>query len=145
MTAENDARQYFAPEPSATEKALRDRFVEEYVKDWHPINAAIRTGFNITFANEYAPIFLGEPYVQRKIIEYKNKPREDDADRKESVKAKIEAALEAALACGDPKVSVAAAAKLGEMHGLMQAPDRSGEVLNQVVDKFKKLATVLPD
>jgi len=145
MNVENDPRQNFAPEPSAQQKALWDRFVQEYVLDWQPVTAAIRCGFNVTFANEYAPIFLGEPYVQRKIAEYRTKPREDDATRRDSVKAKIEAALEAALACGDPKVTVAAAAKLGEMHGLMQAPDRSGEVLGQVVDKFKKLAAVLPD
>lgn len=145
MADEKDPRSLFAPEPTERQKALWDLFVAEYVKDWIGVQAAMRVGFNLTYAKEFAPIFLSEPYVQRKIMEFKTTPLEDEAGRRERMRAEIEAKLRANMNCGDPKVEVAAATKLGEMNGLMDSPDRSGEELNTLVDAFQKIAKVLPD
>lgn len=46
------------------EKAVRDQFVTEFLKDRNSYLAAIRCGFIGTFAIEYAKRFMGEPYVQ---------------------------------------------------------------------------------
>lgn len=55
------------PEPEGREKALRDVFVREYVKDYNPVLAAIRCGFMRAFAEEYAVKFMAESYVIKRI------------------------------------------------------------------------------
>jgi hypothetical protein len=140
-----DPNSFLEPKPTPGELALWDRFVAEYVKDFRPIAACIRVGFNATFAEAHAPVLLGKPYIQRKILEYKSTPVEDDKDRIAAMRKRVESTFLAAMECGDPKVAVAAAAKLGEMHGFMEAPDKSGEELKEVVNFFKDVAKALPD
>lgn len=50
---------------------LRILFVEELVKDWNQINAAMRIGFNQEAAKEESAKFLAEPAVQKLIEEYR--------------------------------------------------------------------------
>lgn len=146
MTDLPDPSQFLEPQPTEQQKALWDKFVYEYVKDFHPIAAAIRVGFNMNYAQEYSRLFMGYPYIQRKIMEYKSKPPEtDDPDKLAKIRQRIESVLIGAMECGDPKVQVAAAAKLGEMHGLMEAPDKSGDELNKLVNAFKDIAKAVPD
>lgn len=57
------------PELNEREKALRDLFVDEYLKDYDPYRAALRCGFMASFAKEYAARFMSEPYVQKRISE----------------------------------------------------------------------------
>ena len=61
------------PPPSAdlstSERELRDRFIEEYLKDYDQTTAAIRIGFPMSFARTYAERFMTEPYVRQKISE----------------------------------------------------------------------------
>jgi hypothetical protein len=118
-----DPNSFLEPKPTPGELALWDRFVAEYVKDFRPIAACIRVGFNATFAEAHAP----------------------DKDRIAAMRKRVESTFLAAMECGDPKVAVAAAAKLGEMHGFMEAPDKSGEELKEVVNFFKDVAKALPD
>ena len=47
------------PEPFGQEKALRDLFVQEYIKDFDPFQACLRVGFQAAFAVEYAKKFMG--------------------------------------------------------------------------------------
>ena len=54
---------------SKTERALRDRFVDEYVKDYDAFNAALRIGYAEAFAIQYSQQFLREPYTQKRISE----------------------------------------------------------------------------
>lgn len=51
------------------EKALRQRFVAEYLEDYDAIGAAIRLGYQEAFAQQYAKQFLTEPYTLKLIKE----------------------------------------------------------------------------
>ena len=51
------------------EKALRQRFVAEYLADYDAIGAAIRLGYQEAFAQQYAKQFLTEPYTLKLIKE----------------------------------------------------------------------------
>lgn len=140
-----DPRSFMEPAPSAGQKALWDQFIDEYVKDWSPIAACLRVGFNAVYAQEYGKVFLGQPYVQRKIMEYKLKPAIAEKDALEIARKRIESKLLELMECGDAKVMATATKTYAEMNGLMVAPDRSGEALEKLVDHFQKTATVLPD
>lgn len=140
-----DPRSFMEPQPTESQKALWDQFVAEYVKDWNPIASCMRIGFNIIYAKEYGGVFLGKPYVQRKIMEFKNSPAVPEKDALDIARARIEAKLIELMECGDAKVMATATKTYAEMKGLMQAPDRSGEALEALVDHFKETAKVLPD
>lgn len=56
-------------ELSAAEKLVRDRFVEEYLKDYDQLGAAIRLGYSEAFASQYATKFMAEPYVRNAITD----------------------------------------------------------------------------
>ncbi len=145
MAEETDLRINFERAPTAVEKALWDSFVTEYCKDFHQTNAAVRVGFNLTFAIEYAKIFMAQPYVQRKIAEYKSAAApEDEADEILRDKTRIVNTLRMAMESGDTKAAVTAAKVLAGIRGLDQAPDRSGEELRNLVDAFKEVAKVVP-
>ena len=49
------------------EQAQRRRFVAEYLVDYDPLGAAIRIGFAKGYAEQYAGIFMQEPFT-RKLI-----------------------------------------------------------------------------
>ena len=51
------------------EKALRRRFVAEYLADYDSVGAAIRLGYQEAFAQQYAKQFLAEPYTLNLIRE----------------------------------------------------------------------------
>ena len=51
------------------EKALRQRFVAEYLADYDSVGAAIRLGYQEAFAQQYAKQFLTEPYTLKLIKE----------------------------------------------------------------------------
>lgn len=140
-----DPRSFMEPVPTESQKALWDQFIAEYVKDWNPISACMRIGFNVVYASEYGKVFLGQPYVQREIMKFKLKPEEPEKDALEVARKRIEAKLVELMECGDPKVMAAATKTYAEMKGLMVAPDRSGEALEKLVDHFKETAKVLPD
>jgi hypothetical protein len=70
--AENDSGRYWDPlvmqqALSPQEKALRDKFVTEYLVDYDAWAACIRVGFLKSVAIEYAGHFMQEPYVQQQI------------------------------------------------------------------------------
>ncbi|QDP52348.1 MAG: hypothetical protein Unbinned4162contig1001_48 [Prokaryotic dsDNA virus sp.] len=50
-----------------SEKKLRDRFVEEYIRDYSHYSAAVRIGFQGEDAMQMAKQFMDEPYVIRLI------------------------------------------------------------------------------
>jgi hypothetical protein len=55
------------PELSEREKALRDKFCEEYIKDENEYKACSRVGFAAAFVPEMAKLFMRESYVTKKI------------------------------------------------------------------------------
>ena len=135
---------YFDPEPTEQEKLLWDRFVEEYVKDYNPVEACIRVGFNLNFAVEYAKVFMTKPYVQKAIMAHKQAPVEEQ-DHLAKVKAMIESTLMECMQNGQPSTRVIAAKTLASIHGIDQSPNRAGEELDKLVDAFKKVAKNLPE
>lgn len=134
----------FEAPPTPTEKALWDRFVAEYVKDYDAFKACLRIGFLESFAQEYARTFLAKGYIQRAIANHKNNPTQP-ADQLESDRALIMATLREACHHGPYQSRALAAKTLGGMHGIDKAPDRSGEQLEKLVDAFTNMAKVLPD
>ena len=141
----DEPKYIYEPQPTEAQKALYDKFVDEYIKDFNGLQAAIRTGFNLTYAREYAPIFLGYPYVQRRIDELKSKPKEANVNHVDEVRQLVESTYRMVIASGDPKAAVTAATKLAEMNGLMVPPDKSGEELDKLVNAFKEVAKAVPD
>lgn len=93
--AENESGRYWDPLVmqqvlSPQEKALRDRFVTEYLVDYDAWAACIRVGFLKSVAIEYAGHFMQEPYVQQQIAlrqqsEAEN-PKAADAQEKRLIK-----------------------------------------------------------
>lgn len=136
---------YMDNEPTPQQKALWDKFVEEYVKDFNSVEAAMRIGFNVTFAVEYGRIFLGQPYVQRLIMKKKMEPVPETEDEVQKDKSLIIATLRETMLNGQPATRVVAAKTLAGIHGLDQAPDRSSEELEKLVNAFKDVAKHLPD
>lgn len=143
-----DPLAFMEPKPSAAEEALWTKFVDEYMKDFNPISACLRVGFRLDFAQEYAKSVMTKPFVQRLILQRKSQPATEDESEKGRVaqlRARVEAVFIQAMETADAKTAVAAAAKLGEMHGFMEAPDKSGDELKDLVEGFKAVAKALPD
>lgn len=77
---------------SANERAVRDKFVKEYLYDYNQVEAAIRIGFPASFAASYAERFMGEPYVLQKIAEAELADA-DELEQLETDRRRIRAAL----------------------------------------------------
>lgn len=114
-----------APDLSKQERALRDRFVDEYLVDYSPLNAARRVGFSNAFAKEYAERFMTEPYVRQRIKQLETSGQVDEEDLEEYNKKRIRAQLmrEAHDQFSTGSARVAALGKLMSMYG-MDAPTR---------------------
>jgi len=76
-----EATQY-APSLTEHERDLRDRFVSSYLEDFNEVRAAIRIGYAESYAREFGPRFMREPYVLNKLAEeQKRLGITDDKDR----------------------------------------------------------------
>lgn len=79
------ADQAMVQDLTTREREIRDRFVDEYFHDYDPIAAAMRCGFMHGFAQDYAKVFMREPYVQQQIKERQLAPitkEEDEIDKR---------------------------------------------------------------
>ncbi|ARB11146.1 terminase small subunit [Pseudomonas phage JG054] len=131
------------PELSEQEKALRDLFVQEYVKDFDPFQACLRVGFQAAFAVEYAKRFMSEPYVLRRIAELqRSTPENEDAQSRED-KALVLSVLRQAAQNGPYASRVQAAAKLASILGL-DRPDGGEEGEQALIDAFREFAARAP-
>lgn len=112
------------PELTFREKALRDKFVKEYLQDYDQVAAAMRIGYPKSYAREFAARFMEEPYVAKKIKELEQAVTEEDI---ESERRRIKAGLVREANYFGPGASqaarVAALSKLAQMAG-MDAPTR---------------------
>lgn len=136
---------FFEPAPTPGEKALYDQFVTEYIKDYNPVEACVRVGFGMTFALEYAKLFIAKPYVQRALAEHRNKPPEDEKKQEEQDKAMIISVLRECAMNGQGATRVAAARALASIRGLDVQPDKTGDALEKIAEEFRNLAKELPD
>ncbi len=131
------------PELSAQEQALRDVFVQEYLKDFDPFQACLRVGFQAAFAVEYAKKFMGEPYVHRRIVELQRlTPENEEAQSKED-KALVLSVLRQAAQNGPYTSRVAAASKLASILG-MDRPDGGEKDEQALIDAFRDFAQRAP-
>lgn len=81
---------------TSEEQALRQTFVEQYLLDFNPINAALRCGFASSVAGQYSAKLMQDNYVQwliaqKKIVQPESK--DDLLENKDLRKRKIISAL----------------------------------------------------
>ena len=111
---------------SAGAKALRDRFVKEYLNDYDAVAAAGRIGYARQFAREYSYRFMQEPYVLQQIKNAETSIEDGESD--EAMKKRIMTGLIREANYRGPGCSqsarVAALSKLASIAG-MDAPTRS--------------------
>lgn len=115
------------------EKALRQRFVAEYLADYDSVGAAIRLGYQEAFAQQYAKQFLAEPYTLKLIREKEAEfgiLTEDDQHRK-----KIVAGLyrEAHSRFNSGSARVAALTQLAKIIGI-EAPVKTQQEVRVTTD-----------
>jgi hypothetical protein len=120
----------FEPEMGEREKALRNRFVDEYLVDYSPLNACRRLGFQNAFAKEWAEKFMTESYVQKRIREIQHAPV-DEHDLEEFNRTRIINQLmkEAFSPLNTGAMRVAALSKLMSHYG-MDAPTKIQQDVN---------------
>lgn len=76
-----DPQKMEPPALTEAEMAVRDLFVDQYVKDNDPYRACIRMGFLAAFAPDQAKLFMADGYVLRKLAylqQQANNPSEQD-------------------------------------------------------------------
>lgn len=124
-------------EPALTEQemAVRDLFVNEYVKDFDAYRACIRMGFLSAFAIDQAKTFTADGYVLRKIAFLTTRPKtaseQDKAEMLENVRW---------LAFNGPPAVRASASKIYmEAQGYLKGDGTAEE------EMIAKLASVLSD
>jgi hypothetical protein len=101
------------------ERALRVKFVREYLVDYDARLAAMRCGFMSTFAEDYANKFMLEPIVQQLIKEYEHDSGIDNQDDRD--KQTVKATLRREMQQGSPASRVSAANTMAKLLG-MEAP-----------------------
>jgi phage terminase small subunit len=122
----------FARDLTNAEKALRDRFVNEYVVDFSAQNAATRIGYSADYAYDMARKFMQEPYVLQKIKEAKAESGMlTDTDEH---KRRIQEMLYTEAAIGRNKV--AALNSLKDLLGLNAPTTQRVEVTNKQPVQF---------
>lgn len=122
------------------EVALRERFVEEYFVDYDAFKAAIRCGFQPTFAAEWHKRLFQDVYVQRRMAEERAKKRKIDD---EMARARADSNLEQLTYIGSEASRVAALRLLYDSKGWTKA-DTTGDAAQDLVDAFKDIAQRLP-
>jgi hypothetical protein len=110
---------------TASERALRDQYVREYLIDYDALAATTRVGYRASMAKEYSIRLMQDPYVLQQI---RLKQAADEDETPEVMKKRIMAGLIRESNYRGPGCSqaarVAALAKLASIHG-MDAPTRT--------------------
>lgn len=112
------------PDPQGREAEIRWQFVQEYMFDRNPIQAATRMGLTGKFAISWAETFMQEPYVLRMIKEQEVVFAERFANKDPAIMSRIVNSLftesQTAVKCS---TRVAALSKLANMAGLDEEGD----------------------
>lgn len=159
-----DANELLTCEPHLTteDKALRDRYVSEYLKDYNNLNAAVRMNYTEENAVEFAKLMAQDPYVQRQITEA-NQSRctwigaptetasdyghDDDADKRRIVNRLFEEAY--AHGAGSSQTGrVSALKELARIYRLGEREEQADQVVTNVmivpgiasVDEWEQMA-----
>jgi transposase len=133
-----DARQLEQP-LTEQERLLRDHFVAEYLKDFNAYQAAVRIGFQATFAIDWARRLFECGYVQRKIQHMTRTQKMSD----DEARVLLENELLRIMQCGSDTARVAAIREYNAMKGWSK-PDGAADGAEALIDVFKDLAQRLP-
>lgn len=115
-----DNSNFYVPEFSPEEKAMRLCFVEEYLKDFDPVLACVRMGFHIEYAKQFSARFMEEPYTLKMIQD--NRLKSEAVDDVERDKNLIIQTLREAMQHGPYVSRVAASKALADIRGLNNQP-----------------------
>lgn len=130
----------FAPSLTSYERDIRERFVDSYMKDFNEVRACIRIGYQESYAREFGPRFMKEPYVLNLIAERKKnygKGADRDTARDEIVgMLKLEAQRENSMG-GTHAGRVSALVQLSKILGI-EAPAKV-EVTDTTAPKLDHL------
>jgi len=125
---------FYVPEFSPEEKAMRLCFVEEYLKDFDAVLACVRMGFHIEYAKQFSTRFMEEPYTLKLIQENRLKSAAvDDVERDKNL---IIQTLREATQHGPYVSRVAAAKALAEIRGMSKQPTGSDDNLIESLKAF---------
>lgn len=103
---------------SPAEKALRDKFVAEYLVDFDEYRAALRVGFLPSVAATYCKQFMSEGYVQREVARLQREQQSDPKSQLERDRELTLNTLRQAMQNGPYASRVAAASKMTAILGL---------------------------
>jgi hypothetical protein len=134
--AVEDLKQKLTP----SEQALRDLYVSEYMKDFDPFNAAIRCGFQASYASEWGKKLFQDSYVQSQIALLTRTPIE--ASEAES-RAMFENNLLYLMYNGSTATRVSATKAYGEFKGWSK-PDSGEDPEGALIDILKEFASRAP-
>jgi hypothetical protein len=135
--------QLCAAPPSEKEKALRDLFVSEYMKDFDAFQSALRCGFLPTFALEWGKKLFQEPYVQQQIAFLTRKPADNDAAQDAQDRALVENTLREAMQKG-PYGARATATRIFMEYKGWAKPDANADAEQSLIDVMKGFAQRAP-
>lgn len=141
MVASNPLN-WFAPgNISESEKVLRDLFVDEYLKDFDPVQACVRVGFQFSFAIEFSVKFMREPYVLRRIAELTRETPDNEERQAKEDRSLVLNVLRQAAQNGPFASRVQAASKLATILGMdKQENVDAGDALIQAFKQFSEHA-----
>lgn len=131
---------YLQKELDARQMALRDLFVQEYMKDFDPYKAALRLGFQFEHAAEFAREMQTCAYTQRQITEFN---RRLDATVQAAEDAALTNRLRQIAMTGRDSASVSAAKLLLEMKGLLKK-DEPVDAAVELIAQLRDFARVAP-
>lgn len=144
--AANDTPNFWDPslmqgDLSPNEKALRDLFVTEYLKDHDPMRAAQRCGFIKSVAAQYADELMHCPYVQKQIAAHHEKQSADPEAAKKAIKLSL--MREAHNPFSPAAARVAALAQLAKIEG-MGEKDNDESAEQALIEAFRSMAQKVP-
>lgn len=128
---------------SESEKALRERFISEFMKDFDPFFAALRTGFQPTYATEWGKRLYQCSYVQGRIADLMRKPDENPDEALAKKRALLENVYLEAMQRGPYASRVAAGRAYAALHG-WEKPDPSVNAEAAIAEALKQFATKAP-
>jgi len=128
---------------SEQERALRDLFVNEYLKDFDPYQAALRVGFQASFALDWGKRLMNEGYVQSEIARLTRMLPADPTAQEAADRALLENTYREAMQRGPYASRVAAGRAFAAMKG-WEKPDAAADAEQGLIDVLKEFAQKAP-
>ena len=123
------------------EKAVRDLFVSEYMKDFDPFRACVRMGFLASFAPDQAKIFMQDGYVLRQIDHLTRKVELDEAADKAAMLENLRFLAHNGSA---PSRTAATKAYMEARGYIARGPDSGEAAAAALVEALEKFADKAP-